>query len=85
MPGGSCESTGLALLGYRTCAVCLPLGNYHNMGGAAIEAEQIDLRDFESMVALLAAVSQVRPDASHTRALKKRILENHRRRAPLHR
>ncbi|MDZ8119031.1 M20/M25/M40 family metallo-hydrolase [Pontiella agarivorans] len=83
MPGGSCESTGLALLGYRTCAVCLPLGNYHNMGESKIEAEKIDLRDFESMVALLEAVSQTKPDASNTGELKKRLLENHRKRAPL--
>lgn len=83
MPGGSCESTGLALLGYRTCAVCLPLGNYHNMGKTKIEPEIIDLRDFESMVALLEAVSQVKPDASNRTALKKRILENHQKRAAL--
>ncbi|WP_372795119.1 M20/M25/M40 family metallo-hydrolase [Pontiella sp.] len=83
MPGGSCESTGLALLGYRTCAVCLPLGNYHNMGKSQIEPENIDLRDFESMVSLLAAVTQTKPNASNTAALKKRILENHRKRAPL--
>lgn len=83
MPGGSCESTGLALLGYRTCAVCQPLGNYHNMGKDGIEPEKIDLRDFESMVALLEAVSQKNPNESNTSALKKRIMENHKKRAPL--
>lgn len=83
MPGGSCESTGLALLGYRTCAVCLPLGNYHNMGKTKIEPEKIDLRDFESMVALLETVSQTKPNDSNKAALKKRILENHRKRSPL--
>lgn len=83
MPGGSCESTGLALLGYRTCAVCLPLGNYHNMGKTTIEPEKIDLRDFESMVSLLSTVSQTKPAASNTAALKKRLLENHRKRASL--
>ena len=83
MPGGSTESTGLALMGYQTCAVCLPLGNYHNMGKSAIAPEQINLRDFESLVALLADISQKNPDASHTKALKKRLLENHKKRAPL--
>ncbi|QBG49059.1 M20/M25/M40 family metallo-hydrolase [Verrucomicrobia bacterium S94] len=83
MPGGSCESTGLALLGYRTCAVCLPLGSYHNMGASKIEAEKIDLRDFESMVALLTEVSQTKPGDSNTAELKKRMLENHRKRAEL--
>ncbi len=83
MPGGSCESTGLALMGYRTCAVCLPLGSYHNMGKTQIEPERIDLRDFESMVSLLAAVTQTQPNAAHTAALKKRILENHQKRKAL--
>ncbi|MDF7824154.1 M20/M25/M40 family metallo-hydrolase [Pontiellaceae bacterium B12227] len=83
MPGGSCESTGLALLGYQTCAVCLPLGNYHNMGKTAIAPEQIDLRDFESLVALLTEVALHKPDASNTNALKNRLLENYNKRAPL--
>ena len=83
MPGGSTESTGLALLGYQTCAVCLPLGNYHNMGKTAITPEQINLRDFEALVALLTEVSQNNPDASHTKALKKRLLKNHKKRASL--
>lgn len=83
MPGGSTESTGLALMGYRTCAVCLPLGNYHNMGKTKIAPERINLRDFESLVALLVEVSQHVPDASHSKALKHRLLENHKKCAPL--
>lgn len=83
MPGGSTESTGLALLGYQTCAVCLPLGNYHNMGKSAIAPEQINLRDFESLVTLLTEVAQRKPATSNTKALKKRLLENHKKRAPL--
>jgi putative aminopeptidase FrvX len=83
MPGGSTESTGLALLGYETCAVCLPLGNYHNMGKRGIAPEQISLNDYESLVALLAETVQHAPNAALQKAIKKRLLENYKKRAPL--
>lgn len=79
MPGGSTESTGLAVMGYKTCAVCLPLGNYHNMGKEKIAPEQVYVSDFEALLALLTAVVQRIPDNVHTRALKARLLENHAR------
>jgi putative aminopeptidase FrvX len=77
MPGGSTESTGLAVMGYKTCAVCLPLGNYHNMGRGKIAPEQICVSDFEALVALLSAVVLRDPNALPTNGLKKRLLENH--------
>ncbi len=79
MPGGSTESTGLAQMGYQTCAVCLPLGNYHNMGGNSIAPEKINLRDFEALLALLAEVAQRDPDSACGGGLKQRLLENHRK------
>ncbi len=33
MPGGTCEASAFQSYGYRAACVCLPLGNYHNMGG----------------------------------------------------
>lgn len=83
MPGGSTESTGLALMGYRTCAVCLPLGNYHNMGTSKIVPEKINLMDVESLVALLVEVVQLNPDKGAETNMKKRLLENHRKRSSL--
>jgi endoglucanase len=57
MSGGTCESTVYCAYGFRAAAVAVPLGNYHNMGpGKTVRAEQIDLRDFASLVALLAAL-----------------------------
>jgi putative aminopeptidase FrvX len=81
MPGGSCESTGLALHGYRTCALCLPLGNYHNMGpNRTIAPEQIDLRDFQSLLALLTHIAQTNPDTQNHRAqLTERLEKNYAR------
>ncbi len=58
MPGGSTESTALALSGYRTCAVCLPLGNYHNMAKKGISCEKISISDLNSLVSLLTSVTQ---------------------------
>ena len=32
MSGGTCEATAYQLYGYRTAALCVALGNYHNCG-----------------------------------------------------
>jgi endoglucanase len=54
MDGGTCESTAYQLHGYRCAAMCLPLGNYHNMSdrGASprIAAETIRLSDLVGLV-----------------------------------
>ncbi len=63
MAGGTCETTPLCLHGYRAGAVCVPLGNYHNMGpGKRVAPEQIDLDDWCNLVRLLAAL----PFSPHT-------------------
>jgi endoglucanase len=58
MDGGACEATAFCDFGYETGAVCLPLGNYHNMDKAAgkIGPEYISLDDFANLVKLLTAV-----------------------------
>ena len=63
MAGGSCEATAFGGYGYRAAGLCLPLGNYHNMGnldeveggeGAATPLmEVISLADFHALVDLL--------------------------------
>lgn len=63
MAGGSCEATAFGVYGYRAAGLCLPLGNYHNMGnlddvergiGPAIpRMEVISLADFHGLVDLL--------------------------------
>jgi len=54
MDGGTCESTAYQLYGYRCAAMCLPLGNYHNMrdgnGAPRIAAETIRLSDLVGLV-----------------------------------
>jgi endoglucanase len=63
MAGGSCEATAFGVYGYRATGLCLPLGNYHNMGnlddvdagsGKAVPLpEVIALSDFHALVDLL--------------------------------
>jgi endoglucanase len=63
MAGGSCEATAFGAYGYRAAGLCLPLGNYHNMGnldevelgsGPAVPAmEIISLSDFHGLIDLL--------------------------------
>ncbi|MEX1125004.1 MAG: hypothetical protein WD895_00370 [Acidimicrobiia bacterium] len=63
MAGGSCEATAFGVYGYRAAGLCLPLGNYHNMGNldqvesgsekATPMLEAIALDDFHALVDLL--------------------------------
>lgn len=66
MPGGACEATCYCAYGYEATCVCLPLGNYHNMGDltrveagdatkAVIAPEQIGVDDYLNLVDLLVA------------------------------
>ena len=59
MDGGACEATPLMQADYRTGAVALPLGNYHNSGpGAQLAPEYIHLDDANGLVRLLVHVAQ---------------------------
>ncbi|MBI5722949.1 MAG: M20/M25/M40 family metallo-hydrolase [Planctomycetes bacterium] len=75
MPGGVCESTCFCIFGYTAAALCLPLGNYHNMGTRKkIAAERIDLGDFECLVKLLVALAaDARPIDSAKKHLHARL------------
>ncbi len=56
MPGGTCEGTVFDAYGYIASAVCVPLGNYHNMDRENLKMgpEFIDVNDWRSLVMLLA-------------------------------
>ncbi len=57
MDSGACEATALFQAGFRTGAVALPLGNYHNDGGDQLRAEVIDLSDAQNLVDLFVQLS----------------------------
>ncbi len=78
MPGGTCESTVYDAWGYSAAAVCVPLGNYHNMNRETkkIGPESIHADDWLSMVRLFVTVA----NNAHNyepgmKGLKEKILE----------
>ena len=67
MDGGTCESTAYQLYGYRCAALCVPLGNYHNMSERGrIEVESIRLSDLVGLVRFFEGM--IRNDADCPRA-----------------
>ena len=79
MQGGTCEATAYALYGYRTAAMCVALGNYHNCGPAnRIAPEYVSVSDAVAMADLCIAVSRAKPSdslAALRRRLEKRMRE----------
>jgi endoglucanase len=64
MDGGTCESTAYQLYGYRCAALCLPLGNYHNMGERGrIAVESIRLGDLVGLVRFFEGLVRFDADA----------------------
>lgn len=80
MPGGACEASVFCAYGHEATCLCLPLGNYHNMGdlaavqgGAsaatpAIAPEIIAIDDFDGLVDLLVACGRTLPADPPVRA-----------------
>jgi endoglucanase len=58
MSGGTCEATAYQLYGYRSAALCVALGNYHNCGpDTSIAPEFVSIDDVHGMVRLLTAAA----------------------------
>jgi putative aminopeptidase FrvX len=75
MDGGSCEGTAFQLYGYRSAALSVALGNYHNCApDSRIDAEYVDIRDLEGLIDLcMAIVTETRTVADVRDALRKRL------------
>lgn len=59
MQGGTCEATAYALYGYKTAALCVALGNYHNCGPSEkIAPEFVNLNDAVGMASLCVAATK---------------------------
>jgi putative aminopeptidase FrvX len=59
MSGGTCEGTIYQLHGYRTTALCVALGNYHNCGpDTTIDSEYVSCADVEAMTNLCTTAAQ---------------------------
>ena len=82
MQGGTCEATAYALYGYRTAAMCVALGNYHNCGpGDRIAPEFVSLEDSLGMARLCVAAATAAPADPHRdlRVNLEKRLAQHRR------
>ncbi len=94
MDGGTCDSTVFHAFGYETGAICLALGNYHNMleataaastaqiptAGPMIASESIHLADFSAEVELLTQICMKFPTyKAGMEDLKKRFIDLHER------
>ena len=82
MQGGTCEATAYALYGYRTTAMCVALGNYHNCGpGERIAPEYVSVSDALGMARLCveaAKAGEVDPLGELRTRLEKRMAEHRR-------
>ena len=78
MPGGTCEATAYQLYGFRSAALCVALGNYHNCGPEnQIAPEFVSFSDVQGLVRLCAriAVSDAKKNQA-VKSLKKRLKLN---------
>jgi endoglucanase len=75
MDGGTCEATAFQLYGYRSAALSIALGNYHNTTpDSRIDAEYVDLKDLAGLIDLgIAIVTETRDVADTRDALRRRL------------
>lgn len=75
MDGGTCEATAFAAHGYRVGGLCVPLGNYHNIGpGKRPAAEYVSASDAAGLVALTTEAARQWPRfETVTDGLRKRV------------
>jgi len=76
MDGGTCEATAFQLYGYRSAALSIALGNYHNCTpDSRIDAEYVDIRDLEGLIDLCVAIAAETRSAADTRNTLRQRLE----------
>ncbi|MFW5752865.1 MAG: hypothetical protein ACOCYV_02310 [Planctomycetota bacterium] len=79
MDGGTCEGSAWSAFGYRCGGLCLPLGNYHNIGpDTTPAAEYISVRDLQGLVRLCTQLGTVWLDHDPT-AVQKRLRDRYER------
>ncbi|MGO9609652.1 MAG: hypothetical protein ACLPT4_08450, partial [Verrucomicrobiia bacterium] len=83
MDGGTCEATAFVGFGYRAGGLCLPLGNYHNIGpNRRPRAEYVSVHDLEQLVKLTVAATAEWPGSGATNAMLRRQVASIARTAP---
>ena len=83
MSGGTCEGTAYQLYGYRSAALCVALGNYHNCGPEMrIAPEFVAVEDVEALAQLCVAAARAGESADPRAQLRSRLeaeMEEYRR------
>jgi putative aminopeptidase FrvX len=76
MDGGSCEATAFVGFDYHAGGLCLPLGNYHNIGkNLRPRAEYVSVNDLNGLVKLtVAAAAEWRGSGPTNALLRRRVL-----------
>jgi endoglucanase len=83
MDGGTCEATAFVGFGYRAGGLCLPLGNYHNIGPKRRpRAEYVSVNDLEQLVRLTVAAAAEWTGSGATNAMLRRQVQLIAREAP---
>jgi putative aminopeptidase FrvX len=89
MDGGTCEATAYQLYGYRTAALAIALGNYHNCvpvrtrrsrdGRYRVGSEFVSIIDLAGLVKLCTAIAMVPAEADLEKELRRKLEANVRR------
>jgi putative aminopeptidase FrvX len=83
MDGGTCEATAFVGFGYRAGGLCLPLGNYHNIGkDRRPKTEYVSVNDLQQLLALTVAAAAESVDLGAINALLRRRVLSILRTAP---
>ena len=74
MSGGTCEGSAYQAFGYKTAALCVPLGNYHNCAiDGGIAPEYVSIADTVAMARLCFAIASGTSDFDPAGALRERL------------
>ena len=82
MPGGTCEATVYDAYGYTAAAVCVALGNYHNMDREKkrIGPEYIDVGDWRNMTEFFVHLARMgHTFSADNSALRERVTRRYRK------
>jgi endoglucanase len=83
MDGGTTEATAFGAFGYRVGGLCLPLGNYHNIGpNRNIRPEYVRVSDLVGLLKLTVAAAREWPAAAKMEATLRKRVEQIRAEAP---
>ncbi len=74
MSGGTCEGSAYQAFGYKTAALCVPLGNYHNCSpDGGIASEYVSISDTVAMARLCFSIASGGADFNTATALRERL------------